>query len=140
MFRAVSAPPRRRSGELLPVVSMQDPDGPDRLRHLGERLDAARRANPPRRAEPEGGADRTILQVALGLGMRFGIELIAAVGVGAGIGWLVDRALGTKPWAMVLFLVLGAAAGIMNSWRAVTGQGSAIGYRRGRTDKKTGEE
>jgi ATP synthase protein I len=120
---------------------MQDPNGPDRLRQLGEQLDAARRANPPRRGEePDGAADRTILQVALGLGMRFGIELIAAVGFGAGLGWLIDWALGTRPWAMVVGLVLGAATGILNSWRAVTGRGAAIGYRRSGGETKSGEE
>ena len=34
------------------------------------------------------------------------------------IGWALDRWLGTAPFLMVVFLVLGAAAGIMNVFRA----------------------
>jgi ATP synthase protein I len=61
--------------------------------------------------------------------MRFGIEMVVALGVGFGIGWTIDRFLGTRPWGMVVFLVLGAAAGIINVWRALTGKGQAVGYR-----------
>jgi len=107
---------------------MSEREPPDGLRSLGERLDEARRRTAPPRPKLEEG-DRSLMSVALSLGMRFGIELVVAVGVGFGIGWGIDRLLGTKPWAMVFFLVLGAAAGILNAWRAATGQGSAIGYR-----------
>jgi len=72
----------------------------------------------------------------LGLGMRFGVEMVVALGMGLGVGWLVDYGLGTKPWGMVLFLVLGAAAGIMNVWRALTGQGFAVGFRRPGKDEE----
>src|SRR5689334_5666847 len=104
---------------------MDERQPPDGLDSLGKRLEEARRrsAPPPSRVD---GADRSIMSVALSLGMRFGIELVVAVGVGFGIGWAIDRWLGTKPWAMVAFLVLGAAAGILNAWRAATGKGAAV--------------
>lgn len=140
MVRAVFGARAAPDGMVVAGVRMQDANGPERLRQLGERLDAARRANPPPR-EPQAGGDGSILQVALGLGMRLGIELVVAVGVGAGLGWAIDRWLGTKPWAMVLFLALGAATGIYNAWRAATSQGAAVGFRRGEAnDKKSGEE
>jgi ATP synthase protein I len=118
---------------------MDEREPPDGLNSLGKRLDEARRrsAPPPSRVEQ---GDRSLMSVALSLGMRFGIELVVAVGVGFGIGWALDRWLGTKPWAMVAFLVLGAAAGILNAWRAATGQGSAIGYRGAQGKGRSGEE
>jgi ATP synthase protein I len=46
-----------------------------------------------------------------GLAYAAGFSLFAAVVSGLGVGWLLDRWLGTKPWLMVVGLVLGAAAG-----------------------------
>ncbi|HSD92402.1 MAG TPA: AtpZ/AtpI family protein [Methyloceanibacter sp.] len=51
---------------------------------------------------------------ALGQSLRLGMELVAGVAVGAFIGWALDRFLGTAPFLMVVFLALGATAGIMN--------------------------
>lgn len=62
----------------------------------------------------------------MGLAFRIGIEMVAAVAVGAGMGWLLDRWLGTKPWLMVVFFFLGAAAGLLNVYRA-TGRLAAPG-------------
>ena len=45
-------------------------------------------------------------------GWAVGIEFVGAVLVSAFIGWLLDRWLGTKPWLMILFLLLGFAAGL----------------------------
>jgi ATP synthase protein I len=118
---------------------MDERDSPDGLKSLGERLDQARRRSEPKPSRIEAG-DRSILGAALGLGMRFGIELIVAIGVGFAIGWAIDRWFGTRPWAMVAFLVLGAAVGILNAWRAATGQGAAIGYRGSTGKGKSGEE
>jgi ATP synthase protein I len=118
---------------------MDEQNSPDGLKSLGERLDQARRRNEPKPSRVEAG-DRSILSAALSLGMRFGIELVVAVGVGFALGWVIDRWLGTRPWAMVAFLVLGAAAGILNAWRAATGQGAAVGYRGSMGKGKSGEE
>jgi ATP synthase protein I len=51
---------------------------------------------------------------ALGQALRLGVELVAGVAVGGFIGWALDRFLGTAPFLMVVFLGLGAAAGILN--------------------------
>lgn len=51
---------------------------------------------------------------ALGQALKLGIELVAGVAVGGFIGWALDRWLGTAPLMMVVFLGLGAAAGIMS--------------------------
>ena len=46
-------------------------------------------------------------------GWAVGIEFVGAVLVGGFIGWAIDNwsGLGTKPWAMIVLLVLGFAAG-----------------------------
>lgn len=65
----------------------------------------------------------------LGMAFRIGIEMVAAMIVGVGGGYLLDRWLGTGPWGLIAMFFLGAAAGIMNVYRAVQGLGYAPGYR-----------
>ena len=43
--------------------------------------------------------------------------MAAALLVGFGIGWLIDGWLGTGPWGMLVFLVVGFVAGILNAYR-----------------------
>jgi ATP synthase protein I len=45
-----------------------------------------------------------------------GVELITATLTWAGIGWLVDRWLGTEPWFLAIGAILGNAAGIYLVW------------------------
>ena len=56
-------------------------------------------------------------QNALGLAFRVGVELVSALAIGVVIGWLLDRWLGTGPWLMVVFILLGSAAGVLNVYR-----------------------
>ena len=48
---------------------------------------------------------------AEGRGWAIGIEFVGAVLVSAFIGWLIDRFAGIGPWAMIILLMLGFAAG-----------------------------
>ena len=43
-----------------------------------------------------------------------GLNLVSATFVGLLIGWWLDRWLGTKPWLLLTFLILGIAAGFKN--------------------------
>jgi len=83
-----------------------------RLRRLGEQLDA----NPSRpiRTEP---ASRPDDSSAMARGFRLSTELVAGVLVGALIGWFLDRALGISPWGLIVFVLLGFAAGVLNVMR-----------------------
>jgi len=56
--------------------------------------------------------------------MRLSSEFVAGIVVGAGLGWLLDRWLGTSPWGLILFLMVGFAAGVLNVLRA---SGESIG-------------
>ena len=54
----------------------------------------------------------------MGNAFKLGTELVAAVGVGTIIGFILDSWFGTKPWLIIIFFFLGAAAGIMNVIKA----------------------
>jgi ATP synthase protein I len=86
-----------------------------RLHRLGERLDRIRPEAPAEQAQAgRPGADSS----AMARGFRHSSELVAGVLVGAAIGWLIDRWLGISPWGMIVFLLLGFAAGVLNVMRA----------------------
>ena len=50
----------------------------------------------------------------LGSAFKLGTELVAAVAVGTIIGFILDSWFDTKPWLIIIFFFLGAAAGISN--------------------------
>ncbi|MGB9369660.1 MAG: AtpZ/AtpI family protein [Xanthobacteraceae bacterium] len=85
-----------------------------RLKSLGQRLDQAgsaraSEANTFRSATDASGFAR---------GFRLSSELIAGVLVGAGLGWLIDRWLGSLPWGMFAFALFGFSAGVLNVVRS----------------------
>lgn len=51
-------------------------------------------------------------------GLRLGSEFIAAILVGAGIGYLLDTWLKTSPWLLLVMLLVGFAAGVLNVVRS----------------------
>jgi ATP synthase protein I len=103
---------------------MADPETPPSLEDLDARLRAARAREhedsgrgPESRGRPSG----------MGLGFRIGAELVAGVLVGVGIGLALDSWLKTAPWLMVLFLLLGGVAGVMNVFRLMRGMDASVG-------------
>jgi ATP synthase protein I len=77
-------------------------DGSD---DLDQRIAAAKAAQARGVSGAEGRAESR--------GWAIGIEFVGAVLVSGFIGWGIDHSvgLGTKPWAMVIMLLLGFAAG-----------------------------
>ena len=64
---------------------------------------------------------------AMGQALKLSTEMIGGVAVGGFIGWALDRWLGTAPILMVVFLLLGGAAGIMNVIRTAQRRQAAAG-------------
>lgn len=86
-----------------------------RLRRLGERLG---QVHPGRRSGGSAGQRPSAGSSAIARGFRLSTELVAGALVGAAIGWLLDRWLRISPWGMIVFLLLGFAAGVFNVMRA----------------------
>ena len=86
-----------------------------RFQRLGERLGQFNRS---RNSDSQPGERPASDPSAIARGFRLSAELVAGVLVGAGIGWLLDRWLGISPWGMIVFLLLGFTAGVLNVMRA----------------------
>jgi ATP synthase protein I len=82
-----------------------------RLRDLDRRLDERR----PDRGS--GAASEGTPRQGYGMALRLGADFVAGVVVGAAIGWGVDWLLGTSPWGLIVFFLLGFAAGILSVMR-----------------------
>ncbi len=111
---------------------MSDTEKPSDIARLEARLKEAESRRPPEDTRSE-------RSKGLSFAFRIGTELVAGIAVGVGIGWALDRWLGTKPWLMIAFFVLGAAAGMMNVFRAVAGLGGQVGYKAAR-EKRAEDE
>lgn len=81
-----------------------------------ERLRTARQ----RHGLAGGGTGKGGIPSAAGVGFRAGVEVVSALIVGVGIGWLLDRWLGTFPWFFLVFFLIGGAAGVLNVYRLFT--------------------
>ncbi|PCH80843.1 MAG: F0F1 ATP synthase assembly protein I [Hyphomicrobiales bacterium] len=81
----------------------------NRLEALDTALSTHRKAEPSRHGKADEGPNNNV-----GLVFRMSGELVAGGIAGAGVGWLIDAGLGTKPWAFLIFLLLGIATGFIN--------------------------
>ena len=86
----------------------------ERLKGLGAKLSQVEQRKPEERDPRLSGSDPS----AMARGFRLSAELVAGVLVGAVIGWLLDRVLGISPWGMIVFVLLGFVAGVLNVMRA----------------------
>ena len=64
--------------------------------------------------EGEGSRKGSYNDSLVGVGYRMSIELVVGICAGLGLGWLIDRQMGTKPWFMLILMFVGLAAGILN--------------------------
>ncbi|MBL96156.1 MAG: ATP synthase protein I [Alphaproteobacteria bacterium MarineAlpha3_Bin5] len=66
----------------------------------------------------------------LNLAFRISIELVSALGIGFGIGWLLDQLFGSQPWLMLIFVLFGGAAGILNVYRQAENQNNLLNSKK----------
>ncbi len=105
MAGAVHDPGRGESDRETEAIKRRLHDLEGRVRDARERHGTG-----PKEAEARG--------AAMGQAVKLSTEMIAGVAVGGFIGWWLDRVFGTAPFLMVLFLLLGGAAGIVNVVRS----------------------
>ncbi len=91
-----------------------------RLGRLSEALDAQGPA--PCGRQTGGGSQPGGLGSAYSLAMRVLSEFVAAVMVGTAIGWGIDWLAGTSPVFLIVFVLMGAAAGFWNVYRIAMGK------------------
>ena len=82
-----------------------------KLKELKERIQTAKTSNTP--------ASKKNKVRGAGFGFKISTEIIAALVVGVGIGLIVDKYLGTKPFGLIIFFIFGAIAGFLNVYRVM---------------------
>ncbi len=89
---------------------MSDPGDEERLKQLDARIASAKKA-----IAPKPRVDSHYSQA--NMAWRMVIELVAGLAIGFGIGYGLDVLFGTRPLLMVLFILLGLAAGVKTMMR-----------------------
>jgi ATP synthase protein I len=90
-----------------------------RLGSLEHRLSEIRDSRDIRTDQSEAGSgDGRARASAMALGFRLSSELIAGVGLGALMGWGFDRLLSTSPFGLIVFVLVGFSAGVLNVIRS----------------------
>lgn len=84
--------------------SPRDPKGDD---DLAARIERAKSDGRPKRGPSA--ADK---YNSLSLAWRMSLELVVGVALGGGIGYGLDELFGTRPFLLIIFLLLGFAAGV----------------------------
>jgi ATP synthase protein I len=82
-----------------------------RASDLGARLEKVKAEARAKRGPEPGDRARG---AAMGQAMKIAIELVVGIAVGGFIGKILDDQFGTAPWLLIVFLMLGFAAGLMN--------------------------
>jgi ATP synthase protein I len=70
--------------------------------------------------------DRKAFFRELGKYSALGLEMALSVVIGMGIGYYLDRWLGTGPWLMIVWIALGFAAGVRSLYRAAVRSGKDL--------------
>jgi ATP synthase protein I len=86
-----------------------------RLRRLGEQIDSQRGS---RSSEAAPAAQTTANPSGFARGFHLSSELVGGVVAGALIGWALDYWLGISPWGLIVFVLVGFIAGVVNVMRS----------------------
>ena len=79
------------------------------LKEISTRLEIAKK-NIRNNEKNNGGSNAA----SFGKALKISTELVAAVAVGAILGFILDNWFGTKPLLTIIFFIMGVAAGILN--------------------------
>ncbi|MBH20553.1 MAG: ATPase F0F1 [Rhodobiaceae bacterium] len=83
-------------------------EGENKSANLGEKIKKAKsQYSPSQQIQPK----------SFGKVMKVVVEIVAAMAVGLGIGILIDNYFETRPIFIIVFFLLGSAAGILNVFR-----------------------
>nr|WP_255723223.1 AtpZ/AtpI family protein [Thalassobius sp. Cn5-15] len=91
-------------------MRVTDPEQKQRLEALEAKIEAAKEANSPK---PRVDEHYSMANQA----WRMVVEMVSGLGIGFGIGYGLDSLLGTIPIFLVIFTLLGLAAGIQTMIR-----------------------
>ncbi len=94
--------------------TQDEPGLETRRQRLGEALS---QKDTDERLERDAAGRRRENANGMAYAVKISSEFIAGVVVGAAIGWLVDKMAGTSPWGLIVFLLLGFCAGVLNVLR-----------------------
>ena len=83
----------------------------EKFQELKKRIQAAKKTSTDQK--------KTKREKGAGFGFKISTEIIAALVVGVGIGLIVDKYLGTKPFGLIIFFIFGALAGFLNVYRVM---------------------
>jgi ATP synthase protein I len=97
-------------------------DRKDSLEERRDSLDARLKQARPKDERVEESNDVT--RKGYSQALKISSEFISAIVVGGIIGYLLDLLLPTKPWGLIVFVLLGFVAGVLNVLR-VTGKVSS---------------
>lgn len=113
-----------------------DAGKPDPFSEIDARLRAARSEVKTRPGRSQGSG----AGAGAGIGVRMGVELVAGIGVGSLIGYALDSWLGSRPFLMMLCFFLGAAASVVNMYRAAKGLDDSVGLGQASRRRSTKDE
>lgn len=104
---------------------------------LGKRIAEAQKAHEQSKGD---GSRMAGSGKGMGVGFKMASEFIASVFVGAALGWGLDQLLHTTPWMLIVWLLLGFAAGIVNVVRVARDYPSGAQGAEGSSEPDKGQE
>jgi ATP synthase protein I len=94
----------------------ENSDLSERLRRLDEKLDAREAEEMRNKPAPTpNAADRS----GFSTGLKLSGDFVGGVVAGFAVGWLFDKVTGWSPWGLIIFILLGFAAGVLNVLRSI---------------------
>ncbi len=115
-----------------------DPDRPNEpkkddrdLADVRDRLDALEGKLDAHRTDPVAERAAKMERTNFGMAVRVSSDFIAAIFVGGALGWFLDSVAGTSPFGLVILLLLGFAAGVLNVMRTLGLVAMPTGFQSG---------